>query len=139
MLSVLLVPLALLSSLATAVPTPASAAPAKAYQIRGVQAPIYHLYLQALPSNASTPVMGPEASADTFNIASTIQSVATSKYLNIGNSTTSYKPVTWGTTATTTAWGLEGDTIITVQSSSYGRRECFMSNRHWWSISGMDS
>jgi hypothetical protein len=44
-------------------------------------------------------------------------------YLNIATASTSYKPLVWGATGETTAWGLEGDTIITVRGSSYGRRK----------------
>jgi hypothetical protein len=94
----------------------------KPYQIRGVQDPIYHLYLQGLPSAPGTPAMGPEATGEYFVISSTIQSQNTSLYLNIGTSTASYLPLTFDVMANTTAWGLEGDTIITEQSSSYGRR-----------------
>ncbi|KFY17030.1 hypothetical protein V491_05137 [Pseudogymnoascus sp. VKM F-3775] len=94
------------------------------HQIRGVQDPIYHLYLQSLPGNASTPVMGPEATSEYFTIGETIQSTNTSLYLNIGEASTSYLPLSLDATATTTAWGLEGDTIITTTGSSYGRREC---------------
>jgi len=67
--------------------------------------------------------MGPESSADEFTIGSTIQSKKTSQYLNIKTVSTSYKPLVWGASGDTTAWGLEGDTIITVQGSSYGRRK----------------
>jgi hypothetical protein len=74
---------------------------------------------------ASIPVLGPETAADEFTIGGTIQSKKTSLYLNIATASTSYKPLVWGTTGDTTAWGLEGDTIITVQSSSYGRRKYF--------------
>ncbi|KAI4949020.1 hypothetical protein J4E91_005483 [Alternaria rosae] len=91
-------------------------------KIRGVRDPIYHLYLQASAKNASIPVLGPETAADEFTIGGTIQSKKTSQYLNIATASTSYKPLVWGATGETTAWGLEGDTIITVQSSSYGRR-----------------
>ena len=72
---------------------------------------------------ASTPVLGPEAAADEFTIGGTIKSKKTSKYLNIATASTSYKPLVWGDKGDTTAWGLEGDTIITVQGSSYGRRK----------------
>lgn len=126
------------------------AAAATVGKIRGVREPIYHLYLQSNPKNckstpphhitfpttrpkltntyavtASIPVLGPEANADEFTIGGTIQSKKTSLYLNIDTATTSYKPVSWGASGSTTAWGLEGDTIITVQGSSYGRREFF--------------
>jgi len=68
-------------------------------------------------------VLGPESAADDFTIGGTIQSKNTGKYLNIQTASTSYKPLVWGPAGDTTAWGLEGDTIITVQGSSYGRRE----------------
>jgi hypothetical protein len=93
-----------------------------AYQIRGVDDPIFHLYLQGLPGAPGTPVMGPEATGEYFTIDSTIQSQTTSLYLNIGTNTASYLPLTFDATPNTTAWGLEGDTIITETSSSYGRR-----------------
>jgi hypothetical protein len=98
----------------------------KPYQIRGVQDPIYHLYLQALPSSSSVPVMGPEASGEYFVIGSTIQSTNSSMYLNIGTSSTSYLPLYFNSTASTTAWGLEGDTIITETGSTYGRQLNFL-------------
>ncbi|KAF1949212.1 hypothetical protein CC80DRAFT_484839 [Byssothecium circinans] len=130
MQSLLLSTLLLLSTTTTfAAPVPndhvTAAAAATVGKIRGVAAPIYHLYLQANPKNASIPVLGPEASADDFTIGSTIQSKKTGQYLNIETASTSYKPLSWGASAATTAWGLEGDTIITVTGSSYGRREYF--------------
>lgn len=67
--------------------------------------------------------MGPEAASEYFVIGDTIQSTNTSMYLNIGESTTSYLPLSFGATANTTAWGLEGDTIITTTGSTYGRRK----------------
>lgn len=67
--------------------------------------------------------MGPESTADNFTIGGTIQSKKTGQYLNIQTASTSYKPLVFGATGDTTAWGLEGDTIITVTGSSYGRRE----------------
>jgi hypothetical protein len=95
----------------------------KPYQIRGVQDPIYHFYLQALPSDPSVPVMGPEAAGEYFTISNTIQSTNTSMYLNIGASETSYLPLSFGEVATTTAWGLEGDTIMTLPGGEFGRRK----------------
>ena len=74
---------------------------------------------------ASLVVLGPAATGEFFNIGSTIQSANSSLYINIGADSTSYKTLSFGQTATTTAWGLEGDTIITTTSSTYGRRECF--------------
>ncbi|PVH85449.1 hypothetical protein DL98DRAFT_583546 [Cadophora sp. DSE1049] len=102
--------------------------PTKPYQLRGVQSPIFHLYLQTLPSSKSTtspiPVMGPESSSEYFTIGSTIQGVNSSLYLNIGEKVggKSFLPLSFGKTANTTAWGLEGDTVITVTGSTYGRR-----------------
>ncbi|KAH7116746.1 hypothetical protein B0J11DRAFT_571246 [Dendryphion nanum] len=129
MLSSTLIPLAILLHQATSTPLPvthpapisAAAAPTVG-KIRGVRDPIYHLYLQASPKNASLPLLGPESTADTFTITPTIQSRKTSLYLNIQTASTSYKPLSWGKEAQTTAWGLEGDTIITVQGSSFGRQ-----------------
>jgi hypothetical protein len=122
MLALLLVPLL---ALASALPTTTvQEAASKPYQLRGVQAPIFHLYLQSLPSAKGTPVMGPEASSEYFNIGSTIQSLNSSLYLNIGPSSgKSYLPLSLDKTSNTTAWGLEGDTVITTTASSYGRRE----------------
>lgn len=120
-----LAPLLLLAQTTLAAPLEAAprAAAATVGKIRGVRDPIYHLYLQANSKSPSTPVLGPESSGDEFTIGGTIQSRKTSLYLNIQNATTSYKPLKWEAAATTTAWGLEGDTIITVQGSSYGRRK----------------
>ena len=95
--------------------------------VRGVQAPIYHLYLQSLPSNKSVPVMGPEAAGEFFTIGSTIKSQTTNLYLNIGTGSASYLPLSLDATATTTAWALEGDTIITANGSKYGRRKSISS------------
>jgi hypothetical protein len=133
--------LATLASIALALPNPSKPA-ASSYQIRSDQDPVYHLYLQALPGSgkkahpnsnlniemltnhpASTPVLGPASSGDNYTIGSTIQSVTTKQYLNINTASTSYKPLSFGSSANTTAWGLEGDTIITVQGSTYGRRK----------------
>ncbi|KAH7075535.1 hypothetical protein BKA63DRAFT_595002 [Paraphoma chrysanthemicola] len=118
-----LAPLLLIAQSALAAPTtsPPAAAAATIGKIRGVRDPIYHLYLQANSKNASIPVLGPEAAADEFTIGGTIQSRKTSQYLNIQTASTSYKPLKWEATGSTTAWGLEGDTIITVQGSNYGR------------------
>ena len=125
LLLVLLSFLALTSALPT---TSTPAATNKPYQLRGVQSPIFHLYLQSLPSSKSTPVMGPEATSEYFTIGSTIQSVNSSLYLNIGtNAGKSYLPLTLDKASNTTAWGLEGDTVITVTGSGYGRRKCSLS------------
>lgn len=101
----------------------AAGAYAKPEMIRGVREPIYHLYLQTYPDDPTRVVLGPEASAETFEIEPTIQSTNTSMFVNIGDDSTSYKTLTFGETGETTAWGLEGDTIITTTDSSYGRRK----------------
>jgi hypothetical protein len=80
-------------------------------------------YLSYSPKPASLVVLGPAATGEYFNIGGTIQSVNSSLYINIGSDSTSYKTLTFNKTATTSAWGLEGDTIITTTASSYGRRE----------------
>ena len=124
MLSILFLSLA---ALAAAFPTTdLTPRQTKPYQIRGVEDPIFHLYLQGLPSATSVPVMGPEALGEYFVIGSTIQSTNTSMYLNIGTSSTSYLPLYFNSTASTTAWGLEGDTIITETGSMYGRQLNFL-------------
>ncbi|KAB5571820.1 hypothetical protein GE09DRAFT_1054054 [Coniochaeta sp. 2T2.1] len=108
---------------------------AKPEQIRSNQDPVFHFYLQAYPKNASMVVLGPAATSEYFNIADSIQSTNTSLYLNIGSDSTSYKTLTFDKTATTTGWGLEGDTIITTQTSSYGRQlnflACKLDGQYW--------
>ncbi|KAK8094305.1 hypothetical protein PG997_000990 [Apiospora hydei] len=108
----------------------ASQAAAKPEQIRAVQEPIFHYYLQAYPQDRSIPVMGPESSSEYFNIAGTIQSTNTSRYLSVGDDSTSYKTLTFANTtgsgSGTNVWALEGDTIITGQSSSWGRQLNFL-------------
>ncbi|TVY64156.1 hypothetical protein LSUE1_G009091 [Lachnellula suecica] len=121
-----LLPLLVFLGSALAHPTVTRDAALKPYQLRGVQDPIFHLYLQALPSNKSSPVMGPEASSEYFNIASTIQSTNSSMYLNIGTSTASYKPLSFGAASTGSPWALEGDTIITSTGSTFGRQLNFL-------------
>jgi len=102
-----------------------SAAAATGSQIRGVSDPIYHLYLQR--SSSGAPVLASEDTAGEFVISGSIQDVSSGDYLNINTSdTTSYKSLSFGSTATFTGWGLEGDTIITTTSSSYGRQLNFL-------------
>lgn len=67
--------------------------------------------------------MGPESTSEYFNISGSVQSTNTSLYLNIGNDSTSYRTLTFGAAASMSGWALEGDTIITAQTSSYGRRK----------------
>jgi hypothetical protein len=140
-MSSLFAPLLLLAQSVVTAPIEHTAAAATVGKIRGVRDPIYHLYLQASSKNgsfstpshllylhrlilvyiASIPVLGPENAADEFTIGGTIQSKKTNQYLNIATTSTSYKPL---------VWGAMGETIITVQGSSYGRRELTRCPQH---------
>ncbi|KAJ4396029.1 hypothetical protein N0V93_000245 [Gnomoniopsis smithogilvyi] len=113
----------MLSILVSVLVLPFAGVFAKPEQIRAVQDPIFHYYLQSYPGNASLAAMGPESTSEYFNISGSIQSTNTSLFLNIGSDSTSYKTLTLGTTATMSGWALEGDTIITAQTSNYGRRK----------------
>lgn len=117
--------------------TTASGATPTGSQIRADQPPVYHFYLQSdgeqrvasrgAPRAALTPisraasgtkpVLGPEASSGYFTIGSAISldgADGSKLYLNVDESAaTSYKPLTFDAVASTTDWGLEGDTIIT--------------------------
>ncbi|CEL56069.1 hypothetical protein RSOLAG1IB_07522 [Rhizoctonia solani AG-1 IB] len=107
-------------------PTATSSAPsASGTQIRAVQDPVYHLYLQ---NSGGTPVLASESTSGRFVINGSIALVSGSSklYLNINASTTSYKSLTFGSTASTLNWGLEGDTIITTNASPYGRQLNFL-------------
>jgi len=97
---------------------------AKPEKIRGVREPIYHLYLQQYPRDPTKVVLGPEATAEEFDIGGTIKSTETGLYVNINaDDAASYKSLEFGEAGETTAWGLEGDTIITTKGSSFGRRK----------------
>ncbi|EEB89894.1 hypothetical protein MPER_11962 [Moniliophthora perniciosa FA553] len=114
----LVVAISLLSGIARALPpspsvggsskpssTTSSAAVAGS-QIRAVQDPVFHFYLQS---------SGPESSSGYFDIDGTISisDSSPSLYLNAdSSSSTSYQALTFDETATTSSWGLEGDTII---------------------------
>ncbi|KAK1762378.1 hypothetical protein QBC33DRAFT_461583 [Phialemonium atrogriseum] len=109
----------------------------KPEQIRSDQDPVFHLYLQANPTDPTMVVLGPESTSEYFDISGTIKSTNTSMYLNIGSDSTSYKTLTFGATASTTGWGLEGDTIITTTSSSFGRQLNFLvckANGNYWQV-----
>jgi len=101
------------STTTTATTTSTGATPTGS-QIRTVQDPVFHFYLQNI---GGVPVLGPESSAGLFTIGGTIslnQADGSKLYLNLNTTgTASYQPLTFGNTATTTDWGLEGDTIIT--------------------------
>lgn len=97
---------------ATATSTSTGATPTGS-QIRTDQDPVYHLYLQAI---GGAPMLGPESSSGYFTIGSTValnNFNGTELYLNVNTTvSTSYKPLTLGSTATTTNWSLSGDTIV---------------------------
>ncbi|KAG8954284.1 hypothetical protein FRC04_000509 [Tulasnella sp. 424] len=76
--------------------------------------------------HSGTAVIGPESSGGLFTINGSIKLNGPNLYLNIANSTTSYHALTFDSTATFTGWALEGDTIITAQSSQYGRQLNFL-------------
>ncbi|KAF8684552.1 hypothetical protein RHS04_01249 [Rhizoctonia solani] len=105
--------------------TTSSAPAATGTQIRAVQDPVYHFYLQ---NSGGTPVLASESTSGRFIINGSIALVSgsTKLYLNINTSTTSYKPLTFDSTASTVNWGLEGDTIITTNASPYGRQLNFL-------------
>ncbi|PPQ98603.1 hypothetical protein CVT24_003936 [Panaeolus cyanescens] len=115
--------------------TTASGPAGTGYQIRAVQAPVYHFYLQ---SNGGVPQLGPEASAARFSIGGTIslnQANGSKLYLNVDMSaSTSYKPLSFAATATTTNWGLEGDTIITTNPRQLNFIACSTSNANFYDL-----
>ncbi|KAF5368730.1 hypothetical protein D9757_010406 [Collybiopsis confluens] len=107
-------------------------------QIRSDQDPTFHFYLQN--SNGSA-VLGPEASSGYFTIGTTISlpssSGGTGKlYLNVDKTTTtvSYYPLVFGATATTTDWGLEGDTIIETNPRQLNFLTCATTNTGVYSV-----
>ncbi|KIK65182.1 carbohydrate-binding module family 1 protein [Collybiopsis luxurians FD-317 M1] len=104
-------------------------------QIRSDQDPTYHFYLQN--SNGSA-VLGPESSSGYFTIGSTISFPGTNGtlYLNLDTSDTSvsYQPVVFGSTAITTDWGLEGDTIIETNPRQLNFLACATSNAQVYSV-----
>ncbi|KAG9021759.1 hypothetical protein FRB95_001502 [Tulasnella sp. JGI-2019a] len=93
-------------------------------EIRADQDPVYHFYLQ---NSGGTAVLGPESGDGAFTINGTILDNTTGLYLNIGPTTGfSYRQLTFDKTATFSGWALEGDTIITATTSSYGRQLNFV-------------
>ncbi|EIM81283.1 uncharacterized protein STEHIDRAFT_67181, partial [Stereum hirsutum FP-91666 SS1] len=105
-------------------------------QIRSDQDPVFHFYLQ---NQDGVPVLGPEDTSGYFVIDGTIALSSTTGdsplYLNVDESATaSYKPLTLNTTATTTDWGLEGDTIITTDPRQLNFLVCATSDANVWSV-----
>ncbi|KAH9931121.1 uncharacterized protein BXZ73DRAFT_90199 [Epithele typhae] len=93
-------------------------------QIRAVEGPVYHFYLQnqgtshPSPRSDGKPVLGSEASSGYFTIGTTIALApnGSTLYLNVDTSSTaSYKGLTLDAAASTKDWALEGDTIITTE------------------------
>ncbi|PIL36209.1 hypothetical protein GSI_01870 [Ganoderma sinense ZZ0214-1] len=123
-------------------------------QIRAVEAPVYHFYLQnngatsalrdslslvgAGPWAAWDTVLGPEASSGYFAIGSAISlsgAEGSTLYLNLNSSAaTSYKPLTLDAVATTTDWGLEGDTIITTDPRQLNFLACATSDASFFDV-----
>ncbi|KAJ3044684.1 hypothetical protein HDV00_001088 [Rhizophlyctis rosea] len=93
-------------------------------QIRAVQDPVFHLYLQ---NSGGKAVLGSESTGGRYIIANgKIQTVGSGLYLNYENTTNGYKALTFDATSTSTGWGLEGDTIITTNGSPLGRQLNFL-------------
>ncbi|KAF9452397.1 carbohydrate-binding module family 1 protein [Macrolepiota fuliginosa MF-IS2] len=115
--------------------TTSSGATPTGSQIRAVQDPVFHFYLQ---NNGGKPQLGPEASSGYFTVSGTIslnQSSGSKLYLNVNTSaSTSYKPLTLDATATTTDWGLEGDTIITTAPRQLNFIACATSNPSFYDL-----
>ncbi|GLB37066.1 hypothetical protein LshimejAT787_0401170 [Lyophyllum shimeji] len=92
------------------------------------------------PNNGGTPMLGPESSSGYFTIGSTISLTGSGSgsqklYLNIDNSgTQSYKALMFGTSATTTDWGLEGDTIITTAPRQLNFLACQAATGGFWNV-----
>ncbi|CAL1707580.1 unnamed protein product [Somion occarium] len=104
-------------------------------QIRAVQDPVFHLYLQ---NKGGKPMLGPEASSGYFTISGTISlnnADGSKLYLNADESvTTSYKPLTLDATSKTTDWGLEGDTIITTSPRQLNFLACSSSTSGFYDV-----
>ncbi|KAI0780028.1 hypothetical protein C8Q74DRAFT_734696 [Fomes fomentarius] len=110
--------------------TTATGAAPTGSQIRAVEGPVYHFYLQ---NQGGGPVLGPESSSGYFTIGSTISlnnADGSKLFLNLNSSaTTSYKPLTLDAVATTTTWALEGDTIINTAPRQLNFLACSTSDR----------
>ncbi|EAU91773.2 hypothetical protein CC1G_04541 [Coprinopsis cinerea okayama7 len=108
--------------------------PPSGSQIRTVTNPVYHFYLQ---NNGGVPRLGPESSSGRFIINGTItlnQADGTRLYLNADDIGASYKPLSFGTTATTTNWGLEGDTIIIRNPRQLNFLACSTNDRNFYDV-----
>ncbi|KAI0699250.1 hypothetical protein BC835DRAFT_1503416 [Cytidiella melzeri] len=104
-------------------------------QIRAVNDPVFHFYLQEYEGQV---MLGPEASSGYFTISGgTIQLTgATPLFLNEDTAaSTSYKPLTFNSTAITTDWQLEGDTIITTTPRELNFMACATSDANYYTVS----
>ncbi|KAJ3514148.1 hypothetical protein NMY22_g14837 [Coprinellus aureogranulatus] len=100
-------------------------------QIRTVTNPVYHFYLQ---DKGGVPMLGPESSSGRFTIGGTItlnRANGTQSYLNVD---TSSGALSLGSTATTTGWGLEGDTIIIKNPRQLNFLACSTSDRNYYDV-----
>lgn len=83
-------------------------------------------------------MLGPEATSGYFTINGPISlnnASGPTLYLNVnGNVTTSYQPLSLDPVATTTDWGLEGDTIITTTPRQLNFLACATSNAAFYSL-----
>ncbi|KAI0054167.1 carbohydrate-binding module family 1 protein [Auriscalpium vulgare] len=134
------------SSSTTASTTTSTGATPTGSQIRSDQDPVFHFYLQNqaartlslffLPGGAA--VLGPVGTSGYFTLGTTITLPNTDGsllYLNVNESApNSYKPLLLGTTATTTDWGLEGDTIITTSPRQLNFLACPTSDSTVYSV-----
>ncbi|KAH8828148.1 hypothetical protein DL96DRAFT_1709439 [Flagelloscypha sp. PMI_526] len=100
--------------------------------IRAVEGAIYHLYLQ---NHGGKPQLGPEATEDYWTIGNTLLDNNSTLYLNVDRTvSTTYKPLSLGATATTTTWGLEGDTIIATNPRQNNFVACPTTNSSFWDL-----
>ncbi|KAF6760345.1 hypothetical protein DFP72DRAFT_988554 [Ephemerocybe angulata] len=99
-------------------------------QIRTVTSPVYHFYLQ---DRGGVPVLGPESSSAHFTISGSISlnySNGTKSYLNVDSA----GALSLGSTATTTGWGLEGDTIIIKNPRQLNFLACTTSSSTYYDV-----
>lgn len=82
-------------------------------------------------------MLGPESSSARFTVGTTItlnNADGDNLYLNVQNSTSSYKALTLSAAATTTNWGLEGDAIITNDPRQINFLTCGSGNPLFYSV-----
>ena len=83
-------------------------------------------------------MLGADESSGYFTIGATItlnNPDCTSLFMNVlTDATPSYKPVTFNTTAVTTDWALEGDTIITTDPRQLNFLACATSDASFFDV-----